>query len=509
MFKLKFFLNSTFNIFKTVVSNPFIILLFFSFFLNLICVLGKISFLEQKIIVEYMFLVAVLIAGISALFLNSKLKLNDVNICILLGSLSFLFHVTYVLCTSIEEYQYDLYFDNNGGHVGYIFYILNKLTLPNFNFSPVERGMFYHPPLHHIISAIWIRINIFMGVLTKNQAIENLQFLTLFYSGCMIVIFYKLFRELTLKKLALVIPFAIVCFHPQFIMFSGSLNNDILFLALSFATVLFVIKWYKNPNIKNIIKVAILLGLAFITKLLALILIPAVFIIFLIKFLNNKNIEFKKQILIFLLIFIPLGLWYYIYNFIRWDVPFYYVGGLNRLSGLINNYVYVPQKLFHIDFNVFRDIFYNQNLNENILSVLLKTSVFGYSHHGIASDVIMSGNILLYTNIVFIIIAILSGVISILDKTKNYLLKIFLYTIFATNVFLYFMFFIAGHKIIEYEFRFLSFSIFIGVTAIAFVLDKIQHNDSFFVKFYKFFIIILTLIFCLSSIVFYLYIIQY
>ena len=99
---------------------------------------------------------------------------NSNIILIIIIALAIVVRIIYVLKTPYTEKQHDI--EPNGNGLSYIFSIADNGKLPQDN-----RGQHYHPPLHQIISAGWIKIiSIFNS--DKIFLCESLQFVTLIYS---------------------------------------------------------------------------------------------------------------------------------------------------------------------------------------------------------------------------------------------------------------------------------------------------------------------------------------
>ena len=254
---------------------------------------------------------------------------TKVNSFLIIG-LGFCLKFYYVLITSVGTRQHDVsFFGDEAGHAGYIEYLLFNHKLPDFDVR--DRWQFCHPPLHHAISAAWIFLNENILGFGHDQARESLQMLTLFYSGCIIISAYRILRHFALEDEALYIPLMIVSFHPAFILFSGSINNDVLSAALVMGAVICTLKWYKCPTLKNILKIALCIGLAMMTKVAAATVAPPVALVFLIVFIKRFKTDRKKlfgQFCCFGAICVPLALWFGIRNYIKWKVPLTYVAKL-------------------------------------------------------------------------------------------------------------------------------------------------------------------------------------
>lgn len=324
------------------------------------------------------------------IFSDRKKYREQMNAFLIMGT-GFVLKLCYVLQTSVYTRQHDVYiFDGEIGHAGYIEYILKNLHVADFDIR--ERWQFCHPPLHHSLSAVWIYLNEKCLLLGHNESRESLQMLTLFYSMCIIISAYKIFRYFGLKGKSLYIPLAVASFHPAFILFSGSINNDVLSVAFMTGAFLCALNWYREQSMKNILKTALCVGLGMMSKLTAALVAPPIALIFAVVFFRNIKTDFKKLIIqfsVFLLVCAPLGLWYEIRNYVRWGVPILYVQELDpRLLQYIGNTDFISRIT---DFSAFQfesvfeqwavwngDTYTITGYNEfNPLTALFKTSLFG------------------------------------------------------------------------------------------------------------------------------------
>ena len=298
----------------------------------------------------------------------------------------------YVLITSVYDRQHDVKsFGDDSGHAGYMEYLLFEHHLPDFDVR--DRWQFCHPPLHHIISAVWIFINENIMQAGHDPARESLQMLTLFYSGCIVITAYKIFRHFGFEGNSLYIPLMLVSFHPAFTLFSGSINNDPLSTAFVAGAVLYTLKWYRTPTMKNILKIALCVGLSMMTKISAATVAPPIALVFLIVFIRKFKTDRKellKQFISFGFICVPLGLWYGIRNYIKWKVPLIYVSELSENeTQYIKNMTFF-QRITDFSLSQFKSPYIlwetvdengiSSGFDEfNPLTALMKNSVFGES----------------------------------------------------------------------------------------------------------------------------------
>lgn len=258
--------------------------------------------------------------------LTKRLSSEDTaaSMMILLGVL---LRCGYVLLSGLYDRQHDAgVFTGiatdfvNPGHIGYIEYIYKFGKLPDIN--PYELFAYYHPPFHHILSFLWLKLNLLLGV-TEALAFENLQILTLFYSCLCMVVTYKILQTLEIKGTALYIALAFMVFHPATIIMAGSVNNDMLTILFMCLTILYSLRFIREKALKNLIALALCIGFGMITKLNSAVLAIPLAIIFLMHIVSVLKTRKKETILtwvknycIFAVIAAPIGLSWIVRNLI-------------------------------------------------------------------------------------------------------------------------------------------------------------------------------------------------
>ena len=174
--------------------------------------------------------------------------------------LALIVRIIYITQTDYNERSYDIgSIIQLNGHCGYIKFLSEgNFKLPYFN--PSERWQYYHTPLHHFISALWIKIVFYFQ--NYQIAFESLQYLITFYSMLIIFFSYKILKSLNFGFFAIFISLIFIAFHPSMLLFSGILNNDLLCLLLCTISIWRMIEWNKQPTIKNTLILTIFCGLA-------------------------------------------------------------------------------------------------------------------------------------------------------------------------------------------------------------------------------------------------------
>ncbi len=298
---------------------------------------------------------------------------------LLLFAAGFVLRLGYILYTDIDVRQHDVNsFGSGVGHAGYIEYLLNNKHLPDFD--PTSVWQFYHPPLHHALAALWLDIMTKAGMAWQ-RALESIQFLTAFYSCCCLVISYRIFRFMNLKGAGLVCATALMAFSPTFLIFSGSINNDVLSVTFLLAALLAALKWSRSGSWAHILQIAVFIGLGMSTKMSVGILAPAIAAMFLWKLIQKGSRKGRliAQYAVFGVVCIPLGLWWNVRNALLYGSPLSYVPMLAE-----DSYMYVGNySLFERFFIPLKDAWSSEFMlwgpvyEYNAWAGLLKTSVFG------------------------------------------------------------------------------------------------------------------------------------
>ncbi len=329
---------------------------------------------------------------ITLFYYSDKTKYRFQLISLLIIGISFGLYISYVMGVSIAQMQHDVWSTTivngksvlNGGHYCYIKYLQQEYQLPDCDVSKIWQ--FAHPPLHHILCAIWLEINEKVFNISNVIASESLQLLTLFYVMCIIISSYKIFRYFKLEGIPFYCALTVTCFFPTFIMFSGSINNDVLSVAFIMGTMLNALYWKKEPNVRNIINLALCFGLGIMSKVSTAMLAPALFIFFVSIFVKSQNKkDLVKQFAIFLLISVPIGTWFNIRNYINYKIPFNFVHHMDSIPSFKPQYVgniNFFDRITDFSFNQF-DSVYVQNVelgsprnDYNPIITLLKCALF-------------------------------------------------------------------------------------------------------------------------------------
>lgn len=306
---------------------------------------------------------------------------NETYVFVGIMLLSLLIRIYYITFISVYDMQHDVGTpDQYYGHLGYISYFMQNLQLPDFDVR--EAFQFWHPPVHHIVSAAFL--SIIWTIFPHQQGnYESLQLLPLLYITVCIWIVWKMLKLWGCNGASLTIPFALIAFHPTFIILSGSVNNDALCFLFTLLAVYFALLWYQNPGFLPIVAGALSVGLGMSSKGTASIAAFPMAFLFLAGLIKHNN---KKrmiaQFFLFGIIAFPLGLWWYLRNYILFDVPINYIYRTSiDAIGYLGN-IPIRDRIFDFDprrFS-FQNIYvqFEGRFTEiNPIIALLKSAVYG------------------------------------------------------------------------------------------------------------------------------------
>ena len=276
--------------------------------------------------------IAVLTAGFigfSYVILRSEGKDKNRRLIAVITIAAVAIRTFYVLYTGAQMRQHDMgEFDSDLGnnyHAEYIEYLLENHKLLNEDIT--LHWQFYHPPLQHIICAVFFGIyRLIVPSLAHNW--DALQCLSLFYSLVTLAVLKRFTTLWKMSEKGSLIAYLTFAFHPQLIVFSGALNNDPLSVLFAIAALYLAFIWYNDER-KSFLKlmgISVCVGLGMMAKLSAgIIAVPIAFLMIKAFFESEKKLRFVWQYAVFLVVCAPLGLWYQVRSLILWKVPITYV----------------------------------------------------------------------------------------------------------------------------------------------------------------------------------------
>ena len=216
------------------------------------------------------------------------------------------------------------------GHLGYINYIIEHLSLPpvitEYNDFPPQ---FYHPPVFYVFGALVKGIAEKLGV-PEIICYEILQQLNMVFAFLCIYVLYKILNELKISAKMTMMLMLLVAFSPIYLTLGVEINNDCIMTLFCLLAVHRVIIWYKKRTLKDIVLTGLFLALGMLSKTSAVLISPALGAVFACAFFEKgQNSESRKKLAgqygAFLAVSVPLGLSWVIRNYVMYKVPFSYV----------------------------------------------------------------------------------------------------------------------------------------------------------------------------------------
>ncbi len=451
---------------KIISFIPFIFLILFQIFVYLIE--PYIVSPNRLFIISSIFLCIVYL-------IYSKIFNDDSKIIYLIIGIGILLRTLYILKTDIYTRQHDVETLSSNGHLKYIYDIFKTGNLPSTN-----DWQLYHPPLFHLIGALWLKINNVLGI-SLEKSLEGLQVITCIFSSLIMFTVYKITNKLDIKFISKLLINSFMAFYPTFIILSGSVNNDCLLVLLEFTIILYLIKWYEESSVKNTILLAIFTGLCVMTKLNGAIMAVPIMYAFIRKIIDIiKEDKCKlKGIIIKIISFgsisLPIGLWYQVREYILFgnnNVP-------NPVDWLYTGNHSFISRFLSIDFNSLFHIFCIIPGDYNLFSYIVKCSIFGeYTYEG---NELLSLSLLLL-NFILIIISLICIVKYILKRREHSFIKNLLLINWIINIVSFILFNIKYPYLCTMDYRYIVPTVFTGIVLVVCNYDNKKNTFSYITK---------------------------
>jgi len=374
-----------------------------------------------------------MLALMAAVTIISLIKAKKNREALIIGAfvVSLIIRADYIIYTPTWMRQHDVIgFGAGFGQAGFIEYFAEKIRL--IDFDPRDFWGYFQPPLHHMLAGLWLRFQTFVGrflYFSYDRCCENVQMLTMFYS-CLVTIFgVKILKQLKIEGEGFFAGFLLLAFHPILIIFSGSINNDVLCVALQMISVNFFLKWMEDERVLSLSLCALALGLSMMTKLSAVLLVPSLGIILLWKLIAGRDrfLKFIGQYALFGVISIPIGIWSPIRNFVKFGVPLNYTPEVGEpIEGVTQ-----LQRIFFPGSEVtpFTCMVANGNAYDefNVPLAILKTSLFGEADFsGVAPGATLVGWLLLLSGAAVCVVTVVAIVGTVRRKLLDAQVTVFM-----------------------------------------------------------------------------------
>lgn len=333
-------------------------------------------------------------------------------------AVGFILRIGYMLYTPFYVRSHDLgdITPDGYGHAAYILKLMINHRLPETNWI-----QFYHPPLYHFLSACLCSfVNGIMGWETYEEVLEIAKIVSCVASCFSLMLLPKLCKELNMNERASALATAVIAVFPNCFLLAGRVNNDSLVIYFMILAILYTLRWFKDQSWGNTIVLALAFGLGMMTKsscgTIALFTGPIMLYVFIKKLLAKDWMKIFGKLCTFAAITFPLGLWYTVRNYIKFDQPFGYVVDIGKESKIYTGDVAFFDRFIQFPLaKLWNPIYAYPWEDYNISMYTIKSSMFGEFEYKIA-EIVPKG--LLLMNLVLILLS-LGAMIYLLVKRKE------------------------------------------------------------------------------------------
>ena len=374
-----------------------------------------------------------IIVSVITLATRKKLKAEDLVVSVLAAG--FVMRAVMVIFTPLNFYQHDV--SNFSGrqagfHDSYILYIYDNFTIPDVDVR--YYGEFYHPPLHYILSALFLRLH---NVLPLKFAgdIDGLKILPMLWTSYTVLFSKKILERLKIDGKALAFSLLFISLNPHMIYLAIQVNNEALALMLLVGALYFALEWYEKPELKKILYTALCIGCAMMTKLsMGFVAFPVAWV-FLAKLIKTsktkaekgtkkpalKTNDLIKQFAAFAAVVFPLGLWFPLKNLIGYGVPMTYVYAIDS-SANMDVWMYSPlQRLLLPSPELLKNPFIMEGAagnDFNIFLAIIKTGLFDERQYE-SPYMITIARIMVALTFILTIVVLIAAVIGAVRRYKE------------------------------------------------------------------------------------------
>lgn len=330
--------------------------------------------------------------------------------------------VGYAIYTYADVRQHDVWETVAGpGHFQYIYDLYTNGKLPDS-----YAGQYYHGPLSHAMTALFLRLVSLAGIDPFADGSSWIQVVPCALSCFVIVVVYKTAGELKLNERVCLTAAALTAFHPAFYILAGSVNNDMAMIFFFFTGILYTVRYFNLPTMKNILVLALSIGCSMMSKLsggmIALFtgsVFLAVFVIcvrqsgsgggaaYSARFPQFAGLTIKKligQFAAFLAVCAPLGLWHSLRNLIVLGQPMGYVPAPPIDGDLYIGWHGLKERLFAFPLSEYFGSWCNPREDYHLWIFMLKSALFGEWEYNVPR--LIADSFLLFSLILVLVFAV-------------------------------------------------------------------------------------------------------
>ena len=222
----------------------------------------------------------------------------------------------------------------NGGALDVISYLYTFHHLPDF--SPKGLFGFSEPPFYYITCSLWMELLHRLMRWSANVSLYCVLALNVIYVMVGECAGFGILQKLGVRGRKLVVAILFLIFFPAHYHMSASLSGSALCFMLTMLSFNGVLSWHRSRRKKVLGRSAVELGLALMTSYSAVIIVPAMVVIFVFATKDGRrnqtplSVQFRN----FALTAGIMGMIWPVYLSIRFGLPLFYVEGVGaRLEG--------------------------------------------------------------------------------------------------------------------------------------------------------------------------------
>lgn len=298
--------------------------------------------------------------------------------------------IGYMLLTPCDLRGHDMkeFEINSRGHAAYILNIVENGSLPGSN-----RSQFYQQPFFYLLGGgvSWI-VNRLLNCSDVFYIVDAAKTISCAASCMMLMLSEKMCDMLGLGKKGKLAAVTLTAFVPALFL-ACRVNCDALaglFLTLAF---MYTIRWRNYPSWKNTVILAFVYGCGVMTKISVAVMALFTLIVFIAKLVGvirkkerSTCVCIMLKYLVFGMISLPLGLWYSVRNFIKFQQPLTYVPAPGETSSLFTgDHSLLGRFLFPNIKTMFERPYIHLKRDYNMFEYSVKTACFGEFKYDIPS----------------------------------------------------------------------------------------------------------------------------
>lgn len=195
--------------------------------------------------------------------------------------MSLIMRSMYAIATPYDSRQFDSYaYNADAGHASFAFWMADNFpATPGWN--TMDTWSWSNPPLYYWIAALWIKLFRLSG-LSDAVIANSLKTLSVVFITMFIIILNRILRMLISNHAIRNVLIAFIAFQPTLVYASAWISPDPLLYVMEGLTILFLLKWWIEPDLANAVSIGIIMGLGMSVKYGYAIYLIIAFIVFII-----------------------------------------------------------------------------------------------------------------------------------------------------------------------------------------------------------------------------------